>query len=765
MEISEETKNLMEKTTEIDTNKNNNISWSAYAKLDGSDIPIFLKPLSWKGGDQLSDLLEIMRFFRENNVSDRIRILIYKSICGSGKSLTLLHVPKEMDGKAIVVTPFKNLQRQYLDDYYKGNKYVLKKDGSKLKVAVMLGRGNFQCKWLAEQYDLQLKLIEESKKPENASILIPIDDHILQIYRFDSSCANHQLPCTRQLRAVSGRRREPRWMAASTCPFWIPTPLSKTMIDKLDKKISEDIDEEYCEDDSYEGENIREIEKNIPNMNQKAKTRLDIIKEKIKCSRVEYYEAVGWGPTGVFIRDEKNKDGNKCPEVCPYYQQFYAYVQSDVIVMNSAKWHLETRIGRKPKVSVEIFDEGDYWLDNQASEIEFARSTIDKIYPIDNQMKKMKSNALAHFDMAFDNIKKRIEQSKTKDFGIIDTKEYQELFLSITNCLLEYKRALEDDDNIEQKILDMNNILRYINKASMSYKEGKREETMILKIFIPYPDNILKELFNASSKNIIITSGTMHSNSVLSNLFGINNDNYLIYMLEGRKESPGKLRCIRPKADVMSPIKVTHTSWQSHQFVEYYNKYINYILDNLKIVIDKATGKPGEAKIIVLTPAKKYAEGILKRPDVFVDFAKSKEEDDSIKMAINTNLSDYVNNTLEDIRKTRPTDIQLDGDVLRTDKQIIVSTRMIRGADLRDDLCRGVVMTKWPLGDISAGYNQALKKRFGDNIFWSIVKDKATREAVQYVSRGLRHERDWCYFSTPDDFAFNNIFRLFSYEQ
>jgi Rad3-related DNA helicase len=89
---------------------------------------------------------------------------------------------------------------------------------------------------------------------------------------------------------------------------------------------------------------------------------------------------------------------------------------------------------------------------------------------------------------------------------------------------------------------------------------------------------------------------------------------------------------------------------------------------------------------------------------------------------------------------------------------------MVRGTDLRDNKCRAIVMTKWPVGDISDGYLQSIKKRFGEKIFWEIIKDKAAREAVQYVSRGLRHELDWTYFATVDSTAFDQVYRLFSYD-
>ncbi len=762
-----------------------NIEWSAYMDVSGADKPVLLNPLRWNGGDQISNLTAMVKFFEKYQMDEKTKILIYKSFCGSGKSLTVLHVPKEIGGRAIIVTPFRNLQRQYYEDYFKGNKFILKKDGTKLKVSVFLGRNNFPCQWLEEQYDQQQKIIEANKKFHQ---YVPIDDNILTSYRIDNTAANRYLPCTQMLKSAGGGRRIPRYAVASKCPYWTPPPMSRDIICKWMNTSSGDVEDAYDSNDVLTdiGDigDIGNIGKvgNIGNDTEVGKQKLegadttpsmlDKIKEKIKCSNIEYYDSVGQGEMGIFIRDEKDRFGKPCADVCPYYKQFYSYVESDVIVFNSAKWALETKMGRKPKVKVEIVDEGDYWLDSQAKTIELMRSTIDRIFPANNKMKQVKMSALAYFDMSFKKIKGDIERSKAggvgdNGLGIINAKDYKELFYTINVFLDEYKKQYDDDDSVEQKLLDIETVREYADVASLSYVEGKRAETKIINVYIPYPDKLLKELFESSSKNIILMSGTMHSNTVLSNLFGINGNNYIVDILDGRKEHPGKLKCIQPpKNGPFIMTKVTYTTWQNEDFKNYYNQVLNYILDQLKIHVDKITGKPGDAKIIVLTPAKKYAESILKRPDVFVDFAKSKinHDEDNMKVGIDTSLSDYVNNTLEDVRKIKSSDIELDGDVLRTDKQIIVSTRMIRGTDLRDDKCRAIVMTKWPVGDISDGYLQAIKKRFGDKIFWDIVRDKAAREAVQYVSRGLRHDYDWCFFATADQTCFDNVFRLFSYE-
>lgn len=732
-------------------------TWSLYMDVPGTDKPVLLSPLRWKGSDQVSNLITMAKFFETIDASkaDFTKILLYLSVCGSGKSATLLHEIRAM-GRGIIVTPFKNLQRQYSEDYFKGNKFVSKRNGKKLSVTVIVGRNNFKCRWLQEQYDLQQKIIDIGNRPENADSFAPVDDDILKTYHYDQSCANRRLPCTTPLRYIGKGRRESRLSVACKCPYWIPTPMPKEIIDSWAKAsvTGDDIEENFDDSSEHDIENNSDNEDVIkkPTVN----TRLDDIKEKVHCSNIEYYNSVGWGEVGVFIRDV----GPNIHPVCPYYEQFYSYARSDAIVMNSAKWDLETRMGRKPQVDIEIMDEGDYWLDSLTTTIEIPRSSIDKIITGDSNIKKLKSDALALFDMSFRHIKARLdEQSKAKatNINIIDAVNYREAFQSILTLLREYAQETDDDERIEQKLVDLNTILRYSDRASVSIRQGAREETKILKVYIPYPDMLLAELLRSSSKNIIITSGTLHEKPVLNNLFGINANNYIVSILTGRKDQPGKLKCVRPQEGL--PV-VNYTSWQSDQFKAYYCKVLTYIIDNMKILVDKATGKHGGAKILILTPSKKYANCIINRPDVHVDFAKGNPDEENVK--INTTLSDYVDNVLADVKKIKGEDINIDGDVLRTDKQIIVSTRMIRGTDLRDDKCRGLIILKWPMSDISDGYNQALKKRFGDNIFWIIMKDKAARDAVQMVSRGLRHDLDWEYFSSPDRTAFDNVIKLFS---
>lgn len=746
---------------------NENISWSLYKECDDPENCVMLNPLTWRGGDQLTDVRNIVEFFTKDlsvSKKDITNILMYISKCGSGKSATILNVSKSL-GRCIIVAPFKNLQRQYKDDYFRGNKFVLKENGEKLSVAVIMGRNNFKCPFLEEQYDLQQKIIEENKKSESLGLSPEgfVDDEIMIMYKYDNTCANKALPCTRHLRSIGKGRRESRLSAASKCKYWVPTPTSKSIIDEWEYNTIKGNILDHFDDSSSDSDN----DSDVPMYN----TRLNMIKKMVNCSNIEYYKSVGWGNVGVFIRDEKDKDGNDLPHVCPYYEQFYNYPRADVIVMNSAKWDLETQMGRKPSVDMEVFDEGDWWLDSHSLTIKLSKTSINRIMPGTKELIDLKKERLSQFDEQFEIIKK-VMKNKGNVRGIIDAVEYKNLFLLIRDLYIRYHEEFEDDDKVEQKIIDINTILHYIENASISLAydfKGVDENKNVIKVHIPYPDKIIENLFKHSSKNIVITSGTIQEDFVLTEEFGIEPKTYNVGVINGREDQPGSIKMIKPKAGLL---KVTYTTWQSLEFRMSYNMILNRILDKMKELVDNVTGEPGKGKIIILTPAKKYAEGILDRPDVHVDFASNpirttnadnaNVDDNKSSKSISTTISDYMGDNLDDIRKVKPTDIDIDGDVLRTDKQVIVSTRINRGSDLRDDKCRGLIILKWPMSDISDGYNLSLKKRFGDRKFWRIINDNAKRNAIQYTCRGLRHDKDYEFFASPDSSCFDRIRILFS---
>ncbi|MBI5803933.1 hypothetical protein HY450_01685 [Candidatus Pacearchaeota archaeon] len=95
-----------------------------------------LQPLKFSNGKTQEDVVkEIHDLIRQGN-----RIIFLHGVCGTGKSAIALNLAR-IFGKTSVVVPVKALQTQYEKDYT-GNKYLLKTDGKKMKIAVITGREN-----------------------------------------------------------------------------------------------------------------------------------------------------------------------------------------------------------------------------------------------------------------------------------------------------------------------------------------------------------------------------------------------------------------------------------------------------------------------------------------------------------------------------------------------------------------------------------------------------------------------------------------------
>jgi len=286
--------------------------WSLYKKgelIDGElGKEIFFKPLKFSNGKNQEDIVkEVISAIKNGK-----KIIFIKGVCGSGKSAMALNLAKNL-GRASIVVPVKNLQKQYEDDYT-NKKYVLKNnDKEKLKISVISGRANFKCPFLEENKDE----IEDFKSKEKNSSLDIFDNHHPKIKilsknekQEDLSCNNEFLPCKIEIKSKNldkikkylrknPRIKNPEFLTindirrlsiAPVCKYWSPI-------------VPEDIE-------------------------------LSVLTDANKLS----YQ----GLQGIKYNIYSRKQG------CGYYDQFKAYVNSDVIIFNSAKYLLEVVMNRKP---------------------------------------------------------------------------------------------------------------------------------------------------------------------------------------------------------------------------------------------------------------------------------------------------------------------------------------------------------------------------------------------------------------------------------
>ena len=142
-----------------------------------------LEPLIFSNGKSQDDIVkEVLDAIKSGN-----KIIFIKGVCGTGKSAIALNIAKEL-GRASIVVPIKNLQKQYEDDYT-GKKYILRDNGEKLKIKVIKGRQNFSCPFMKEN---------NVKEEKNSTLNIfdsPFKKQQSWKLPADESCDNSLLPC------------------------------------------------------------------------------------------------------------------------------------------------------------------------------------------------------------------------------------------------------------------------------------------------------------------------------------------------------------------------------------------------------------------------------------------------------------------------------------------------------------------------------------------------------------------------------------------
>lgn len=158
-----------------------------------------LAPLEFSNGKTQEDIV--------NEVVDHIqkgtKVVFVHGVCGTGKSAIALHIARKL-GRASLVVPVRELQRQYEVDYMQ-KMHVVKPNGARLKIAMITGRENHPSLFL-----------DGSCADSNLPELIKINERSMSLLK----SYQDQNPF---LRSVSTSLKEiKRLSIAPANPFWSP---------------------------------------------------------------------------------------------------------------------------------------------------------------------------------------------------------------------------------------------------------------------------------------------------------------------------------------------------------------------------------------------------------------------------------------------------------------------------------------------------------------------------------------------------------------
>jgi len=377
---------------------------------------------------------------------------------------------------------------------------------------------------------------------------------------------------------------------------------------------------------------------------------------------------------------------------CSYYNQFLHFTNPGAIIMNSAKWEVETWMGRKPQVPVEIIDEGDEYLDSLDYETTIPEQFFSRI---------AKQYAKPHYNEERDVSK--LEEIQTqfyeviKNYGMIGYDRSlisSEPLLSFLRNFVKLFSTITPTDAIMKKTSKINFILDNKNNAwAKTFLKPRR-----IVLFLPDFKKTLDALAKRSGK-LLFMSATTHSRKSFGNIFKIENP----VIVDAENKFPGVLRIMKTP---FFTERVTFKKWNSSK--EFRNKYWD-TLD--KIIVHSS--KP----CLIQVHARHYL------PPKYQPSPRQKSE-------TRWNFGD---------------------------KDVFFSTKLDRGIDLKDDLCRSIVLLKYPMPDISDVVLKTMRMFLGEKPFWEYINDIANRNMVQQCGRAIRHKDDWCEVYSPDPIVLSKL--------
>jgi len=350
------------------------------------------------------------------------------------------------------------------------------------------------------------------------------------------------------------------------------------------------------------------------------------------------------------------------PIPCEYYSTFNVYTDKrpHATVFNLAKWEIESWIGRKAVVPVEIIDEGDLFLDELTYKVSISENTIESIK---NEGLVPKENVM-EFERKF----REIISIVRSYYNVLG---YNDYIIELLNTFLDTMQGVSTSGRVCQMVERVRLILRYQYESWCVVK--KRRVT----VYIPRPDITLKNLMKRCGK-LVLMSATFQPQDVLREIYGIDPP-----IIEGETRFPGLLKLRVTGKEVY----VNNRNWESHEFKNRYWRLLNKMIDR--------SSKP----TLVQVHAYRYV------PDGI------------------------------DVNKENP--------------DVWWSTVSDRGLDLRDDKCRSIVVLKYPYPDLNDPVLKTMERVLKGK-FWKYYEDKARRELIQQIGRGLRSKHDWVEVWSPD---------------
>jgi len=399
---------------------------------------------------------------------------------------------------------------------------------------------------------------------------------------------------------------------------------------------------------------------------------------------------------------------------CRFYEQFNSYIDSDIIVFNSLKYKLESALNRKPSTEVEIIDECDEFLDSFSNQRNINLDRLQNSLTHSVVQDEENFQIIREINEIISYIKRN---SKVNE--LINKKEIVELkktgLYDLFKIFLKNSEFMNEIDE-ESYVYDVENTIRMFEQfMDESYVVFERREDNLIASVVTI--NLAKKFKEMIDKNkiIILMSGTLHSSEVLTKIFGIEK----FKIIDAETENPGKIKILKTGYEM----DCKYSNFSSGKAER--RKY----LESLDKCIELAK-KP------ILIHVNSFGD----LPDTY-----EKEKFNLNNIITRENLIEMQNKDKEnqDIKRFKEGKID-----------ILFSTKCSRGVDFPGDECRSIIFTKFPNPNVQDAFWKILNKTNPEK-YWSFYKDKARRELLQKIYRGLRFKEDEIFLMSPDSRVLN----------
>ena len=396
---------------------------------------------------------------------------------------------------------------------------------------------------------------------------------------------------------------------------------------------------------------------------------------------------------------------------CSYYDQYLAYTEADVLIFNAAKYKSELSIGRKPETEIDVIDEADEFLDSlyQQEKINLSR--------FHSALKQIPTNS------------DRGEDGKMKILDLIELEEKnkrvlgvneEEIFPIATTKLKTIFQILNENTDLQSEILlDEMNYSYGVLEAAVEFKDtisevyctfSKDEEKNIL---VNLVSTNLSGKFGEilrKSKALVLMSGTLHSDSILKNIFGIDK----VKKIEAETLNLGSIEIIRTGKEM--DCKMANFTSKKHSREEY--------LEALSLCLNKS-------KLPTLIHVNAYRD--------------LPNEQEKMQFHLSNLISSEQLITIQNNDKTGM-EVSLFKSGL---KDTLFSTKCARGVDFPGKICNSILFTKYPNPNVGDIFWKIINQNH-PQFYWEFYRDKAWREFLQRIFRAVRSRDDHVYILSPD---------------